>query len=116
MATAKKRANTTKPNKGKPDKPDRGKKRAPSSPEEEPIIITGGSVILEYADSVNNKFEDDGSSPGRRKKLRNKLKGSEKSYLTYVDITDKDDNIVMSIDLNSLGINKKCKVKVYYTQ
>ncbi len=96
-------------------RPDRGKKRAPMTPEEEPIIITGGSVILEFPDNANNKFDDDGSMPGVRKKLKNK-KGrghSDKVYLTHVDITDKDDNVLMTIDLSTLGINKKCKVKVY---
>jgi hypothetical protein len=82
--------------------------------DEEPIIITGGSVILEYADSLNNKFDDDGSTPGKRKKLKNKSKGTDKVSLTHVDITDKDDNVLMRIDLDVLGINKKCKVKVHY--
>jgi hypothetical protein len=83
--------------------------------DEEPIIITGGSVILEYADNSNNKFDEDGSTPGKRKKLRNKSKGSDKVQLTHVDVTDKDDIVLMRIDLDMLGINKKCKVKVYYT-
>lgn len=107
MVSAKKRTSRA--------KPARIQKRAPATLEEEPIIITGGSVILEYADSINNKFDDDGSVPGRRKKLRNKTRGSDRVYLTTVDITDRDDNVVMSIDLNSLGFNKKCKVKVYYS-
>jgi hypothetical protein len=81
---------------------------------EEPIIITGGSVILEYPDTTTNKFDDDGSTPGRRKKLKNKSNGTDKVQLTHVDITDKDDNVLMKIDLSTLGINKKCKIKVYY--
>jgi hypothetical protein len=96
-------------------RPSGGKKRAPMTPEEEPIIITGGSVILEYPDTVNNKFDDDGSMPGRKKKLKNRTRGSDRVYLTFVDITDKNDNVLMTIDLNTLGVNKKCKVKVYYS-
>lgn len=77
----------------------------------EPIVITGGSVILEFPNATNNKFEDDGPPPLNKRKLKNK---SDRAELTFVRITDKSDNLLMEIDLHLLGIKKSCKVKVFY--
>lgn len=103
--------------KGKEKDKDKDKDRDDDNfaPEEDPIVVTGGSVTLEFADSTNNRFIDDGSTPGSKKKFKNKTNGTDNAELTYVRITDKSDKVMMEIDLSTLGIKKSCKVKVFYS-
>ena len=83
---------------------------------QEPIVVTGGSVILEYPDTTTSNFEDYNSSPGTRKKLKHKLHGTDRAELTFVRITDRRDNLLLEIDLRMLGKHKDCKVKIFYDE
>ena len=85
----------------------------------QPIIITGGSLSLEYADETTTNsdgFDDDGSTAGVRKKLKHKKNTGDKVELTRLVIVDKgdEDTILMRINLRDLSITKKCRIKIFY--
>ncbi len=90
------------------------------APSDTPIVISGGSISLEYADKdddgSNDFFEPDGHIPNRKKKFKHKKNMDDKAHLTYLIIVDKDDesNVIMKIELEKLRIHKKCKIKIYY--
>ena len=81
---------------------------------ETPIVITGGSVNIEFADQGDDGFEDDVSIPNFKKKLKHKKNGADKVELTRVVITTKSNVALMTIDLGALAKTKDCKVKVFY--
>lgn len=86
---------------------------------EDPIIITGGSLRLEYMDDATDGFvPDTGSTPGGKIKLRHRKSDDnvavDKVRLTRVVITKRNDVPLMEINLEKLGKNKDCKVKVFY--
>ena len=81
---------------------------------ETPIVITGGSVHIEYADQGDDGFDEDVSIPGFKKKLRHRKNPGDKAKLTRVEVTTKAGKVLMTIDLRNLDKHKDCKIKVYY--
>jgi hypothetical protein len=85
---------------------------------EDPIIVTGGSVILEYPDDTDNTFVDDGYGHGKKgkmKKLKNKSKGKDDAELTFVRVFDKSGALLKEIDLKALGKkNKDLRIEICY--
>jgi hypothetical protein len=85
---------------------------------EDPIVVTGGSVLLEYPDQPDNTFVDDGYGSGKKgkmKKLKNKSKGTDKAELTFVRVLDKSGNKLAEIDLKTLGKNNNLRIEISYT-
>jgi hypothetical protein len=78
-----------------------------------PIVITGGSVYLEYSDKPDDGFDADFASGGK-KGVKHKKNSGDKVELSYVDITDGSDKLMMRINLVQLGKHKDCKIKIYY--
>lgn len=80
---------------------------------ETPIVVTGGSLKIEYADKDPDGFEDDGSTAGTKKKLRHKKRDDVE--LTRVLITTKTSNTpLMEIKLRDLGKHHDCKIVIFY--
>lgn len=84
---------------------------------EDPIVVTGGSVILEYPDQPgNNHFADDGmgtGKKGRMKRLKNKSQGTDKAELTSVRILV-GQTLSQQIDLTKLGKNSDLRIEIHY--
>ncbi len=84
---------------------------------EDPIVVTGGSVILQYPDQPDNTFDDDGYGNGKKgtmKKLKNRSKGTHKAELTFVRVFDKNGNKLSEIDLKALGKNNDLRIEISY--
>jgi hypothetical protein len=81
---------------------------------ETPIVITGGSVNIEFADQGDDGFEPDNPVPGFKMKLKHKKNPQDKVELTRVQVTTKAGAVLMEIDLRALDKHKNCKVKVFY--
>lgn len=100
------------------DENDELKAQAVALAGEDPIVVTGGSVILEYPDDPNNTFMDDGYGHGKKgkmKKLKNKCKGKDNAELTYVRVFDKSGTKLTEIDLKALGKkNNDLRIEISY--
>ncbi len=89
----------------------RKKQRAPT---QDPIIITGGSVKLEYANKTSDGFVDNGSGGGK-KKLKHKKNSTGPVVLTVVEIVDTKGVVpTQRIDLRALGISGNCTITINY--
>lgn len=108
------------------------RKKQTLAPTEDPIIITGGSVFLEFASNGNDGFvSDDISGPNsnpnspanpNRRKFRHRGNGG-KIELTRIDIfvppqktnSLPADKPQLSIDLKGLGIDPtNCQIWIHY--
>jgi hypothetical protein len=78
-----------------------------------PIVITGGSVNLEYADKPDDGFNPVSSGSGIVR-FQHKKNVGDKVELSYVEIVDGAGNILFNVNLFNLGKHKDCKIKVYY--
>ena len=100
------------------DENDERKVQAAALAGEDPIVVTGGSVILEYPDDTNNTFLDDGyghGKNGKMKKLKNKCKGKDTAELTFVRVLDKSGTTLAEIDLKSFNKkNKDLRIEISY--
>jgi hypothetical protein len=89
------------------------------APTQDPIIITGGSILLEYADGGADGFEPDTANPSARprKKLKHKRNGGGgKAELRWIKIYDRPLNTdtpverlppaALTIDLEALGLKR----------
>jgi hypothetical protein len=92
----------------------RGRKKF--APTQDPIIITGGSVKIEYSDKADDGFDDDGSLGGRKKKIKHKRNSAGRAELTRVEIYHPRNGTapVQTVDLRSLGINRNCRIEIHY--
>jgi hypothetical protein len=86
------------------------------APTQDPIIITGGSVKIQYAERGNDGFDDDGSVTGRTKKLKHKRNSSGRAELTRIEVYQPRNGTtpVQTVDLKSLGINRNCRIEIHY--
>lgn len=85
-----------------------------------PIVVTGGSLRIVYADHAgdNDKFDTD-TTPlpdPNPAKAKQKLVHRANPKLLRVDITDDRDatKVYQSVDLEELGINGRCSIRIYY--
>jgi hypothetical protein len=103
MATAKKKGGA-------------GIRKGKLAPTQDPIIISGGSVKIEYADKTNDGFDDDGSTGGSKKKLKHKRNSAGKAELTRIEIYQPRNATtpVQIVNLEGLGINKNCRIEIHY--
>jgi hypothetical protein len=84
------------------------------APTQDPIIISGGSLMLQYANTASDGFADNGSGNGK-KKLKHKKSSAGPVELTVIEIVDTA-GVVPSqqIDLKALGISHHCRITVNY--
>ncbi|MBA2733768.1 MAG: hypothetical protein H0U54_12850 [Acidobacteria bacterium] len=92
----------------------RKKQRAPT---QDPIIITGGSVKLEYANKSIDGFRDNGSGGGKKKlkHKRNREDNPEETWtadLTCLIVTDTAAGTAQTIDLRR--ISDHCRIEIFY--
>ncbi len=86
----------------------------PLIPTQDPIIITGGSVFLQYANKTSDGFVDNGSGGGK-KKLKHKKNSTGPVVLTVVEIVDTKGVVpTQRIDLRALGISRNCTITINY--
>jgi hypothetical protein len=80
----------------------------------DPIIITGGSLNIEFADSGDDTFDPDTPATGK-KKFKHRKNTGDKVRITRVVIRTKgSDDPLMEVNLDNLGKNKDCKIKIFY--
>lgn len=94
----------------------RGKEKdLAAAPTQDPIIITGGSVKLEYADKTVDGFETDITANGKTR-VKHKRNSSGKAELTRIEIYHPRTGTapVQTISLKDLGINRNCRIEVHY--
>jgi hypothetical protein len=83
-------------------------------PTQDPIIITGGSLFLQYANKTADGFADNGSGNGKRK-LKHKKNSVGPVVLTVIEFQNSQGQTLLpSIDLRALGINHNCQIIVNY--
>ena len=94
-------------------------RRSPKlAPSQDPIIITGGSVHIEFANGSTDGFNETAS--GARKRLAHKRNSSGKVELTKIEVfspaprTGSNPVPQFTIDLKALGIQRKCQIRVHY--
>jgi hypothetical protein len=93
------------------------------APSTDPIIITGGSLLLEYADGTTDGFQDNGSGGGR-KRLKHKRNTGGRAELRRIEIYSPAPpsnspppplpTPTFVIDLLALGIHGRCQIRVQY--
>ena len=88
-----------------------------------PIVITGGSVTLSYAQQAagsgdEDGFDDDATIPEfpNNGKPKKKVRHRRNPTLERILITDKDDPSVIfqEINLENLRIHRNCMIRIYY--
>jgi hypothetical protein len=82
------------------------------APTQDPIIITGGSVMLQYANTASDGFDDNGSGNGK-KKLKHKKNGTGNVELTVIEIEDTT-GVLQPRRIDLRPISRHCKITIRY--
>ena len=88
------------------------------APTQDPIIITGGSVHIEFANGSDDGFNETAS--GARKRLAHKRNNSGRVELTKIEVFSPVPRAGSSpapqftIDLKALNIQRRCQIRVHY--
>lgn len=118
MVTKKSRKGAKKSKGSKTSKGGAGQRVAKLAPTQDPIIITGGSVHLEFANGSTDGFNETAS--GARKRLAHKRNSSGKAELTKIEVfspiprSGSSPTPQFTIDLKALGIQRRCQIRVHY--
>ena len=88
-------------------------------PGDTPIVVTGGSLKIEYADkrAEDDAFDDDNSTAGTKKKLRHSKHNSDpdKVRLTTLQVFDRDSGDKLAeVNLQAFRNRGRCRVEIHY--